>query len=129
MTPDGLPLIEAAPEIEGLVIAVVLSVPEGPSDSSKALGFTKAQGMRQVVMPLATRIIVPPLGKSVIGLLKNASVTSVISMEELLRRTQTLIQKKSLVLKIGLPRRNPSYRRRARWVASWSGRRWSRAGR
>ena len=53
-----------------------------------------------VVMPQATRIIIPPLGNSVNGLLKTTSVTSVISMEELLRRTQILIQEKFLVLEL-----------------------------
>jgi polar amino acid transport system permease protein len=53
-----------------------------------------------VVMPQAIRIIIPALGNSVNGLLKTTSVTSVISMEELLRRTQILIQEKFLVLEL-----------------------------
>ena len=51
-------------------------------------------------MPQGTRIIIPVLGNSVNGLLKTTSVTSVISMEELLRRTQMLIQEKFLVLEL-----------------------------
>ena len=45
-------------------------------------------------------VIVPPLGNSVNGLLKTTSVTSVISMEELLRRTQVLIQERFMVLEL-----------------------------
>jgi polar amino acid transport system permease protein len=56
--------------------------------------------MRYVVIPQALRIIVPPLGNSVNGLLKTTSITSVISMEELLRRTQVLIQERFLVLEL-----------------------------
>ncbi len=44
--------------------------------------------MRHIVMPQAFKVIIPPLGNSVNGLLKTTSVTSVISMEELLRRTR-----------------------------------------
>ena len=56
--------------------------------------------MRYIVMPQALRIIIPPLGNSVNGLLKTTSITSVISMEELLRRTQVLIQERFLVLEL-----------------------------
>ena len=95
----GLILNEAAYLAE-IVRSGILSVPEGQSNAGKALGFTNAQVMRYVVMPQATRIIIPPLGNSVNGLLKTTSVTSVISMEELLRRTQILIQEKFLVLEL-----------------------------
>ena len=56
--------------------------------------------MGYVVLPQATRIVIPALGNSVNGLLKTTSVTSVISMEELLRTTQILIQEKFLVLEL-----------------------------
>ncbi len=58
------------------------------------------QIMRSIVLPQALKIIVPPLGNSVNGLLKTTSVTSVISMEELLRRTQVLIQERFEVLEL-----------------------------
>ena len=56
--------------------------------------------MIYIVFPQATRIIIPALGNSVNGLLKTTSITSVISMEELLRSTQILIQEKFLVLEL-----------------------------
>jgi polar amino acid transport system permease protein len=56
--------------------------------------------MRYVVLPQAVRVIIPALGNSVNGLLKTTSITSVISMEELLRKTQILIQEKFLVLEL-----------------------------
>ena len=58
--------------------------------------------MRYVVMPQAIRLIVPTLGNSINGLLKTTSITSVISMEELLRRTQVLIQERFMVLELFL---------------------------
>ena len=95
----GLILNEAAYLAE-IVRSGILSVPEGQSNAARPLAFTNAQVMRYIVMPQATRIIIPPLGNSVNGLLKTTSVTSVISMEELLRRTQILIQEKFLVLEL-----------------------------
>ena len=95
----GLILNEAAYFAE-IIRSGILSVPRGQSNAGLALGLSPAQVMRYVVMPQAARIIIPPLGNSVNGLLKTTSITSVISMEELLRRTQILIQEKFLVLEL-----------------------------
>ena len=95
----GLILNEAAYLAE-IIRSGILSVPQGQTNAAKALGFRPAQVMSYIVMPQAVRIVIPPLGNSVNGLLKTTSITSVISMEELLRRTQILIQEKFLVLEL-----------------------------
>jgi polar amino acid transport system permease protein len=97
----GLALNEAAYLAE-IIRAGILAVSRGQVNAGMAMGLTPTQVMRYVVMPQAFRIIIPPLGNSVNGLLKTTSVTSVISMEELLRRTQILIQEKFLVLELFL---------------------------
>ena len=53
-----------------------------------------------MTLPQAFRIIIPPLGNSVNGLLKATSITSVISMEELMRRSQMIMQLKFEVLEV-----------------------------
>jgi polar amino acid transport system permease protein len=95
----GLSLNEAAYLAE-IIRAGIEAVPEGQSRAARALGMSERQTMRHVVMPQALKIIIPPLGNSVNGLLKTTSVTSVISMEELLRRTQVLIQERFMVLEL-----------------------------
>ncbi|MBB4017541.1 polar amino acid transport system permease protein [Chelatococcus caeni] len=95
----GLTLNEAAYLAE-IVRAGITAVPQGQVRAARALGMREAQIMRYIVMPQALRIIIPPLGNSVNGLLKTTSVTSVISMEELLRRTQVLIQERFMVLEL-----------------------------
>jgi len=95
----GLVLNEAAYLAE-IIRGGILGVPAGQSNAGRALGLNSAQVMLYVVLPQATRIIIPALGNSVNGLLKTTSVTSVISMEELLRTTQILIQEKFLVLEL-----------------------------
>ena len=50
--------------------------------------------LKQIILPQALRVIIPPLGNSVNGLLKTTAITSVISMEELLRRGQILMQQR-----------------------------------
>lgn len=95
----GLTLNEAAYLAE-IVRSGISAVPNGQVNAARALGLRNRDVMRYVVMPQAFRIIIPPLGNSVNGLLKTTSVTSVISMEELLRRTQVLIQERFMVLEL-----------------------------
>ena len=95
----GLILNEAAYLAE-VVRGGIQSVPVGQTNAARAVGFSGPQAMRYIVMPQAMRLIIPTLGNSINGLLKTTSITSVISMEELLRRTQVLIQEKFMVLEL-----------------------------
>ena len=95
----GLSLNEAA-YLSEIVRAGIAAVPRGQINAARAIGMRPAQVMRYVVAPQAFRIIIPPLGNSVNGVLKTTSIASVISMEELLRRTQILIQERFLVLEL-----------------------------
>lgn len=97
----GLILNEAAYLAE-IVRGGIQSIPVGQTNAARAVGFSSAQTMRYIVMPQAMRLIVPTLGNSINGLLKTTSITSVISMEELLRRTQVLIQERFMVLELFL---------------------------
>lgn len=56
-----------------------------------SLGLTPAQTMRFIVGPQALRIAVPSLSNSLISLIKDTSLVSVITVTELLRTTQELI--------------------------------------
>jgi polar amino acid transport system permease protein len=56
--------------------------------------------MQIVVLPQATRIIIPPLGNQFLGMLKTSSLASVISMEELLRHAQEMAQIEFRVLEV-----------------------------
>ena len=95
----GLTLNEAAYLAE-ILRGGLSAVPQGQRDAARALGLSPPAGFRLVVLPQALRVVVPALGNSVNGLLKTTSVTSVISMEELLRRGQTLMQARFEVLEI-----------------------------
>jgi len=95
----GLALNEAA-YLSEIVRSGISAVGRGQREAGLALGLSPAQVFRTITWPQAFRIIIPPLGNSVNGLLKTTSVTSVISMEELLRRTQILIQERFLVLEL-----------------------------
>ena len=95
----GLSMNEAAYLAE-IIRSGLAAVPEGQIFAGRALGLRELQIMRLVVVPQAMRIILPPLGNSVNGMLKATSIASVISVEELLRRTQELIQERFEVLEL-----------------------------
>ncbi|WP_428489504.1 amino acid ABC transporter permease [Rhodopila sp.] len=95
----GLSLNEAAYLAE-IIRAGFAAVPAGQSDAAKALGLRRPQTLRLVTLPQAFRIILPPLGNSVNGLLKATAITSVISMEEMMRRGQLLMQVNFDVLEV-----------------------------
>ena len=95
----GLALNEAA-YLSEILRGGILSVAKGQTEAARALGLRPFQIFRQIVLPQALRVIIPPLGNSVNGLLKTTSIASVISMEEVLRRGQILMQQKFQVLEI-----------------------------
>jgi polar amino acid transport system permease protein len=67
-----------------IVRAGILSVDEGQSDAATAYGLSKFQTLRHVVLPQAMRVIIPPTGNELIGMLKYTSLASVVSYTELL---------------------------------------------
>jgi polar amino acid transport system permease protein len=85
----GLALNEAAYMAE-IVRAGILSVPAGQSEAASALGMSRMQAMRRVVLPQAMRVIVPPTGNETISMLKTTSLVSVIASSELLYSAQLI---------------------------------------
>ncbi|MEV0948860.1 amino acid ABC transporter permease [Rhodococcus sp. NPDC049939] len=86
----GLGLNEAAYMAE-IVRAGVNSVGEGQTEASVALGMTWSQTMRRTVLPQAMRVIIPPTGNELIGMLKTTSLVSAIPYTlELYGRTRDI---------------------------------------
>jgi polar amino acid transport system permease protein len=74
---------------EGAYMAEILrsglqAVKKGQRTAGLALGMTTTQMMRHVVIPQAARIVLPPMGNQMIGMLKLSALVSVIAVEELL---------------------------------------------
>ena len=91
-------ILNEAAYLSEIVRAGFMGVPPGQKDAARALGLSPLQVVRLVTLPQAARI--PPLGNSVNGLLKATSITSVISMEELMRRGQMVMQIRFDVLEV-----------------------------
>jgi glutamate/aspartate transport system permease protein len=65
------------------VRAGIQALPRGQSYAGMAMGFTTAQTYRYVILPMAIRIIIPPLTSESMNLLKNSSVAFAVSIAEL----------------------------------------------
>lgn len=69
----GLALSEAAYMAE-IVRAGIQSVDPGQSEAAAALGMSRGQILRRVVLPQAMRVIIPPTGNETIAMLKDTSL-------------------------------------------------------
>lgn len=86
----GLGLNEGAYMAE-IVRAGILSVDKGQTEASTALGMSWGETMRKIIIPQAMRVIIPPTGNSVIGMLKTTSlVTAVPFTLDLYTRTRDI---------------------------------------
>jgi len=85
----GLGLNEGAYMAE-IVRAGILSVEHGQVEAAQALGMSRAQTMRRIVLPQAMRVIIPPTGNETISMLKTSSLASVITVTELLYAVQLI---------------------------------------
>jgi polar amino acid transport system permease protein len=69
--------------------AGVLGIDRGQVSAGQALGMTPALLMRRIIAPQAIRMMIPAFGNETVSALKNSSLASVISVQELtLRSTQ-----------------------------------------
>jgi cystine transport system permease protein len=69
----------------------MLSLEQGQWDAALSLGMTGAQALRRIILPQAFRVALPAIGNSFVGLIKDTSLVSVITVVELLRSAQLVI--------------------------------------
>ncbi len=73
-----------------VIRAGIVSVDEGQDEAATALGMSRLQALRTIVLPQAMRVIIPPVGNETIGMLKTSSLVAVISISELLGSVQAI---------------------------------------
>lgn len=73
------------------VRAGINSLPPGQRAAGLAMGFTQIQVYRYVLLPMAFRIIVPPLTSEFLNIFKNSAVATTIGLIELSRQAQQLV--------------------------------------
>ena len=71
-----------------VIRASILSVPRGQFEAATTIGMGYAQSLRRIVLPQALRIAVPPLSNTLLSLVKDTSLVSVVLVTELFREAQ-----------------------------------------
>lgn len=66
------------------------SVAKGLSSASLATGLTLGQTYRHILLPIAYRLIVPPLTSESLGVIKNSSIALTIGMMELTNQSRQI---------------------------------------
>jgi polar amino acid transport system permease protein len=95
----ALGLHEAA-NMSEIIRGGLVAVDRGQREAATALGLKKTQTFFTVIMPQATRIIVPPTGNQAIGMLKASAIVSVIGMQDLLTQAQAIYARNFLVIEL-----------------------------
>jgi His/Glu/Gln/Arg/opine family amino acid ABC transporter permease subunit len=70
--------------------AAILTVPRGLVEAGEAIGMKPWQVMRRIVLPLALKPALPPYIGQAINAVKNTSLVSVISVQELTATSQSI---------------------------------------
>jgi polar amino acid transport system substrate-binding protein len=97
----GLGLNYAASEAENYR-AGIQSIPRGQTEAAWALGMTRWQTLRHVVLPQAARVAIPPVTNDFIAMFKDTSIVSVITMVELTKQYGMLAASNSDYIVVGL---------------------------
>jgi len=82
--------MSAAAYIAEVFRAGIQAIHKGQREAALAVGMTPAMTFRHIILPQAVRIILPPMLNMLILLLKDTSICSLISTEELMLRAKDL---------------------------------------
>ncbi len=97
----GLGLNYAASESENYR-AGIQAIPHGQTEAALALGMSRWQLLRHVVLPQAFRLVIPPVTNDFIAMFKDSSIVSVITMVELTKEYGMLAMSTYDYLGLGL---------------------------
>jgi polar amino acid transport system permease protein len=65
--------------------AGIESIGRGQMEAARSLGMSYPQAMRNVILPQAIRVVLPPLGNDFIAMLKDSALISVLALPDLLQ--------------------------------------------
>lgn len=68
--------------------SAILSVPKGQWEAGFSIGMPYMQTFRRIIAPQALRVAIPPLANGFVGLFKDTSLASIVTVTELFRVAQ-----------------------------------------
>ena len=80
-----------------IVRAGIQSIPKGQREAARSIGMSHLQEMRYIVLPQAMKKVVPPMANQFISLIKDSSIISLISVQELTYKTVELVASSRMI--------------------------------
>lgn len=80
-------------EIAEIVRGAIQSIPKGQYEAGKSMAFTNTQLMRYIILPQATRRMLPPLIGVYIRLLKGTALASLIGVRDLMWYSRIIVER------------------------------------
>jgi His/Glu/Gln/Arg/opine family amino acid ABC transporter permease subunit len=71
--------------------AGIQAISHGQREAAFMLGLNRWQTLYSVVLPQAFRVVIPPLANSYVGMIKDATLVSVLGLTEIMRAAQTVV--------------------------------------
>lgn len=78
--------------------AGIEAIPKGQMEAALALGLSRGQAMRYIILPQTMKIVIPAIGNEFIAMLKDSSLVSVIALRDILRRGREHVSRTFLSL-------------------------------
>jgi ABC-type amino acid transport system permease subunit len=78
----------------------ILAVSKGQTEAAMALGLRRSQALRQVILPQAFRVVLPPLGNQYLNLTKNTSLAFVVGFSDMFNTGSVLANQTGRVIPI-----------------------------
>ncbi|MFK8032769.1 MAG: amino acid ABC transporter permease [Hyphomicrobiales bacterium] len=76
-----------------IVASAIFAVPNGQSEAARSVGMSKAQTYRNVVLPQALKLTIPPMASVYVIVIKSTAVLSIIGIAELTRQGEVAIMR------------------------------------
>lgn len=76
--------LNAGAYIAEIFRASIISIPYGQTEAARSLGMSYTMSMRKIILPQALRFSLPPLGNQAIITIKDSSLCSVITVQEIM---------------------------------------------
>ena len=81
-----------------IVRAGIQAIPKGQMEAAIALGLSRSQAFRYVILPQTVKVILPAIGNEFISMLKDSSLVSAIALSDILRKGREYISRTFLSL-------------------------------
>jgi len=86
--------------IAEIVRGGILAVAKGQSEAAAALGLSRTQALRKVILPQAFRVIMPPLGNQYLNITKNTSLAIAVGLSDVVQVGQSVYNKNNQTLAV-----------------------------